>query len=258
MYKKMNARKQKSKKQKEMAQKRAQARDERIEAPVSSDVTAPLVKTEQPSEHFDPSDNLNEKETQECYERAEKELQETNDKELNLAKSDITVPGQEWVLVSFVGEDCEQQTDRLGMKIWGCFDTIKEAKNHANRLNKMVENKIFNIYILEMYTWARIPPDNKCINDQNYHEEELHSLITAHKLETLKAKEVFDLRKKKLQENQDINEFKKNKEELNALMESDEPKIQNEEAMKQAMGETLKLPKIEIIEEHIKKEEETT
>jgi len=217
-----------------------------------------LKEPSKPPSHFDPTQEISTQETNECYRKVEEKLSLENNKELNLMKSDITVPGQEWCLVSFVGKDLKQRTEELGMKIWGCFDNIQSAKKHANKLNKLEENKIFDIFILEMYTWARIPPDPQCIEDQNYHEEKLHELITDHKRQQLRAKEVFDLRKEKLSNNPDVNQFNRNKKVLKQLMEEDEEEpeddsIQNEQALKEIHGEPLKLPTIEII----KKEDET-
>lgn len=229
---------------------------------VSTPIT--LEKPDQPPTHFDPNDKLTPEEIAACSDRVEQALEIENNKELNLMKSDVTVPGQEWCLISFIGKGCKQETKELGMKIWGCFDDIKAAKKHADQLNKIEENKIFDIFILEMYTWARIPPDPECIDDQNYHEEKLHELITDHKRQQLRAKEVFDLRKEKLTKNPDMNQFNRNKQVLKDLMkentitedtegeqegEEDKPKIQNEDALKEIHGEPLKLPTLEILEE---------
>ena len=209
------------------------------------DETQQLVKPEMPLEHFDPTENLTEDEIKECYEKVEQALEIGNDKDLNLEKSDLGVSDQEWCLVSFIGKECSQKTNELGMKIWGCFGDIQSAKKHADKLNKIEENKIFDIFILEMYTWARIPPDPECIEDQNYHEEKLHDLITDHKRQQMRSKEVFDLRKEKLMKNEDVNQFKRNKEELAKVMEEDT--LQNEEAHKKVFGEPKKLPKLEVV-----------
>lgn len=219
-----------------------------------------LKKLEMPPNHFDPTDELTEQEILSCSEKAEKILLEENNKELNLEKSDITIPDQEWCLVSFVGETCAQKSKELGMKILGVFPDIKSAKLHANKLNKI--DPTFDIFILEMYTWAVVPPNPEYIKDNNYHEEKLHELVTEHKRQQLKVKEVFNLRKKKLMENEDINRFNKNKQELAELMNSDTSKdelskdepskdepIQNDSAYKEIFGEPIKLPKLEIVSE---------
>lgn len=213
-----------------------------------------LVKPEMPSNHFDPTDELSAADIEKCNERVEQALQIENNKELNLEKSDITVADQEWCLVSFVGKTCAQKSNELGMKIWGVFPDITSAKKHADKLSKI--NKLFDIFILEMYCWARIPPDPQCIEDQNYHEEKLHELVTDHKRQQMRAKEVFDLRKEKLMKNEDINQFNRNKQKLNELMNgevietSSAKTIQNAEAHEKIFGEPLPIPKLEVIAEN--------
>jgi hypothetical protein len=213
--------------------------------------TAGLVRPDQPKGMFDPMDELDQNTIKKCYEEAEEELQKDNDRKLNLEKSDITIPGQNWVLVSFVGKNCSQKTDQFGMKIWGCFDTPEKAKAHAMDLNHTVVNKIYDIFVLEMYTWAVIPPDPECIDDQNYHEEKLHDLITEHKRQSLRAKKVFDTRKNKLQDNPDVNEYKKNKSILEGLKPDDMVSNPNADKRDQVLGKSQLLPKLEIIKEDI-------
>lgn len=218
---------------------------------VRSETISPVLP-EVPPNHFDPSQDLPAESIKLCYEKADAKLAADNCIELNLAKSDVRIPGQDWVLVSFVGESCNQKTDKLGLKVWGAFDSIPTAKAQADKLGKIPENSIYDIFILEMYSWAIIPPDKSCIDDQNYHEEKLHEIITEHKKQHLRAKEVFEARKEKLMHNPDINEFKKNKDALRALMDtpdsiSGKPEIQNEEMYKSVFGEPLPLPKIEVL-----------
>jgi hypothetical protein len=211
-----------------------------------------LKRTEAPPNTFDPIDELPEEDIKKAYEKADAEIDKTNDKVLNLLKSDIQVPGQEWVLVSFVGHNCNQKTEQLGMKVWGTFDNPENAHKHAKVINQSEENKIFDIFVLEMYTWAVIPPDPTCMKDQNYHEEQLHNLITEHKKQQHRAKEVFNIRKDKLKNNPDMNQFNKNKKIFKELMGETETeivtktKIQNEEALRAIHGEPLKLPKIKV------------
>lgn len=220
-----------------------------------------LKKPEMPSNHFDPTDELSETEIAMCHDKVEQALAIDNNKELNLEKSDITIADQEWCLVSFIGKTCAQKSNELGMKLWGSFPDIATAKKHADKLSKV--NPLFDIYILEMYCWARIPPDPECIDDQNYHEEKLHDLITDHKRQQMRAKEVFDLRKEKLMKNEDINRFNNNKQKLAELMggpkieevvdevsKDDKPKIQNEDAYKAIFGESVSMPKLEVLPEN--------
>ena len=210
-----------------------------------------ITKPEQPPGHFDPTDELPEEIVEQCRAKVEDNLRETNSIELNLEKSEIKVPGQEWILVSFVGENLEQKTTELGMKVWGCFEDIKTAKEHADKLNKHVDNKYFDIFILEMYTWAMIPPQKKYITDQNYHEEKLHEIITERKRQQDLAKEVFEARKEKLMSNPDKNEYAKNKLEIKELMDNppQRPTDVGGELHKKVFGEPETLPKMEILDE---------
>lgn len=190
---------------------------------------------DRPPLYFDPNDELPKEDLKEIDEKIEKKLEKENSKELNLMKSnELAVPNQNWVLVSFTGASCRQKTEQLGMKIWGCFNEIKEAKDHADKLSKIKENNIFDIFILEMYTWAVIPPDPQCMDDQVYHEEKLHSMITDHKKEQLRAKEVFDMRKEKLKNNPDFNQYNRNKKVLSELMNGEElkPSLKSEQLNK--------------------------
>ena len=206
-----------------------------------------ISKPEQPEGHFDPTDELSSEELAECSKRVEEHLSATNCMELNLAKSEIKVPGQEWALVSFIGEDLGQTSKDLGMKIWGTFSEIKDAKDHAEKINKDVHEKNFDIYILEMYTWAMIPPKKEYIDDQNYHEEKLHEIITERKRQQDLAKEIFDTRKEKLIANPDKNEFNKNKEKLKELMDSGSSSTDvGGEIHKKIFGEPKELPKMEV------------
>lgn len=180
---------------------------------------------DRPPLYFDPNDEIPEEDLKDIDEKVEKKLKEENSKELNLMKSlELAVPGQNWVLVSFTGASCRQKTEQLGMKIWGCFNEIKEAKDHADKLSRIKENNIFDIFILEMYTWAIVPPDPQCMDDQVYHEEKLHNIITDHRKEQLKAKEVFDMRKERLKNNPDFNQYNRNKQVLSELMNGEELK----------------------------------
>lgn len=214
-----------------------------------------LVKPEQAPGHFDVNDDLPDEDIEKAHQRADEKFKKEHDIVLDLEPSTVKVPGQEWLLVSFVGPNCSQKTERLGMKVWGCFANPDDAKEHLMRIGKLEENSMFDIYILQMYTWAIIPPDPDCIEDQEYHDEQLGDLISSHKKEKYRAQEVFDTRKQKLMDNQDVNEYKKNKEMLAKLrLDADEDleeikeedKIQNREAMEKVFGKPEKLPEFKI------------
>jgi len=54
----------------------------------------------------------------------------------SLEQDYLTVPGQLFACVSFVGPDLPQKNEKFGMKIRGCFATRDEAARHAKRLQK--------------------------------------------------------------------------------------------------------------------------
>ena len=136
------------------------------------------------------------------------------------------------------------------MKLWGCFNDIEDAKEHLKMLGKLEENRWFDIYILEMYNWVRIPPDPECIEEQEYHDEKLNEIISGHKKEKMRVKEVFDTRKDKLVNNPDVNQYNRNKNILKELkneaeseIKTEKPKVNKDainEAMKIAFGEEQK------------------
>lgn len=121
-----------------------------------------------------------------------------NETEVELSESNIKVPKQNFILVSFVGPELPQKCNSMGMKIWGAFDTIEESQAHAEKLSGLKENEFFDIFILQMYNWALIPPNSKAIEDKTYRLNKLDELIKDKKVQELKANEMFDMRKEKL------------------------------------------------------------
>jgi hypothetical protein len=176
-----------------------------------------LKRPAAPPSHFDVNDELNSVDTEQAISKADSLFNKEHDAVLELEPSSVTVPGQEWVLVSFVGKSCSQKTDQFGMKIWGAFPDPESARDHLKLIGKLEENKWYDIYILQMYNWAVIPPDPHCVEDQEYHDEKLNELLSEHKKEKYRSKELFDTRKDKLKSNPDINQYNRNKEVLNEL-----------------------------------------
>lgn len=105
----------------------------------------------------------------------------------------ITVPGQLYALISLVGPDCPQKTDKLGLKIRGVFNTRDEAGLHAQRLQK--QDPTFDIYVVDMYKWLLIPPNTEQIDDVTYQEEFLQKMMSEYKENQANAKRMFEERK---------------------------------------------------------------
>lgn len=174
---------------------------EEINVPVDPRIDRDSLKEPAKRGEFDIYDTLTEDEIRDCTVKALDTVKKSHNMALSLEKSTCKVDGQEWVLVSFVApKGTRQKTDQLGLKVWGSFPTQDMAKTHAQKLNAMKENEYFDIYVLEMYCWAAIPPDPEQIENQEYHDKKLNKLIWAHKVEKEKAREVFDTRTFKLVE----------------------------------------------------------
>lgn len=112
-----------------------------------------------------------------------------------LTADSITVPGQRYALVSFVGPDdgLRQKNEKLGMKLRGCFANLDEAQAHAKELMEY-DNQV-DIYVLEMYQWALIPPDQISIENVEYRDKMLNDLMKGHIRNQKQARALFEQRK---------------------------------------------------------------
>jgi hypothetical protein len=106
----------------------------------------------------------------------------------------LTVPGQLFACVSFVGPDLPQKNEKFGMKIRGCFPTRDEAGTHAKRLQK--DDGIVDIYVVDMYKWLLIPPDREQIADTHYQNEKLEEIMTKYRANQSQAAAMFEKRKR--------------------------------------------------------------
>jgi Family of unknown function (DUF5832) len=106
----------------------------------------------------------------------------------------LTVPGQLFACISFVGPDQPQKNEKLGMKIRGCFASRDEAASHAKRLQK--EDALVDIYVVDMYKWLLIPPDRDQISDVHYQNEKLEEIMTKYRENQSQAAAMFEKRKR--------------------------------------------------------------
>lgn len=115
------------------------------------------------------------------------------DTSLDYLDEDTVVPnGQRFALVSFVGPECGQKNEKLGMKIRGCFGTQEEAAAHVKKL-QAIDGSV-DIFLLEVGKWALIPPDCMDIENVEYQEKYLQDLMKSYRESQLKAKELFQNR----------------------------------------------------------------
>jgi hypothetical protein len=112
----------------------------------------------------------------------------------SLEQDYLTVPGQLFACISFVGPDQPQKNEKLGMKIRGCFATRDEAASHAKRLQK--EDAIVDIYVVDMYKWLLIPPDRDQIEDVHYQNDKLEEIMSKYRENQSQAAAMFEKRKR--------------------------------------------------------------
>lgn len=105
-----------------------------------------------------------------------------------------TVPGQLYACLSVVGPEAPQKCDKFGIKIRGCFASRDEAANHAKRLQK--EDATFDIYVVDMYKWLLIPPDNTQIDDVHYSNQKLEEIMSGYKENQALGAKMFEERKR--------------------------------------------------------------
>jgi hypothetical protein len=106
----------------------------------------------------------------------------------------LTVPGQLFACISFVGPDLPQKNEQLGMKIRGCFPTREEAATHAKRLQK--DDALVDIYVVDMYKWLLIPPRREEIDDVHYQNDKLEEIMQNYKKSQQAAAAMFEKRKR--------------------------------------------------------------
>jgi len=112
----------------------------------------------------------------------------------SLEQDYLTVPGQLFACVSFVGPDLPQKNELLGMKIRGCFPTREEAGAHAKRLQK--DDALVDIYVVDMYKWLLIPPKREEIDDVHYQNDKLEEIMVNYRKSQQAAASMFEKRKR--------------------------------------------------------------
>lgn len=105
-----------------------------------------------------------------------------------LDEDSVKVAGQKFAIISIVPPE-NAESNKMAIKIKGVFEYHDEAVKWCDRISKM--EPMFNTYIVDMYKWLLLPPDNSKIDNQVYIDEELNNLIQAHKKEQDIAKQAF-------------------------------------------------------------------
>jgi hypothetical protein len=93
--------------------------------------------------------------------------------------SDARVAGQNYALISFVSPAGAQRCDTLGFRIYGAFDTIEAAREHAALVN--ATDAAFDVYVVEMRKWCAWHPDPMDVEEKVYTDTRLDEMIRAHR-----------------------------------------------------------------------------
>lgn len=105
----------------------------------------------------------------------EQNIEERVDMYWDFKPSTGLVDGQRFAVMSIVcPEGTTQKASKFGIKIFGCFNTLKEANEYAQKLQE--ECNVFDYYTVETQCWAKLPPQVDKLDDQNFQEKELNTL----------------------------------------------------------------------------------
>lgn len=105
----------------------------------------------------------------------EQNIEERVDMHWDFKPSTGTVDGQKFAVMSIVcPEGTNQKAAKFGIKIFGCFSSLKEANEYAQHLQG--ECNVFDYYVVETQCWAKLPPSVEKLEDQNFQEKELENL----------------------------------------------------------------------------------
>tara|TARA_B000000477_G_scaffold86228_1_gene73189 strand:+ start:510 stop:1247 length:738 start_codon:yes stop_codon:yes gene_type:complete len=89
--------------------------------------------------------------------------------------------------------DNDFKTTMRGIKIRGSFDSIEEARNRSEFLKRTDPN--FNIYIAQVGCWCPWSPNPNDLENQEYSETQLNTLMKQYKKNMSDKDEVFEKRK---------------------------------------------------------------
>lgn len=122
------------------------------------------------------------------------------------------------------------QTTIRGLKVRGVFDTIEEAKNRSEFIKK-IDNK-FDIFIGEVGCWCPWSPNPNDLQNQEYAETQLNTLMKKYK-ENMESKDaLFEQRKQESINNSktavEVSELADSMEKVDPWTERKEEEAKNE------------------------------
>ena len=100
---------------------------------------------------------------------------DVNVNEIDYLFEDPAIPGQNFALVSIVGPNFKQKCNVYGLKVRGVADTLEKAKSMSQKLTKVDPD--FDIYTVEIGKFFPLDVDPMQLNDVEYQNTQLNSLI---------------------------------------------------------------------------------
>jgi hypothetical protein len=97
------------------------------------------------------------------------------------------------VLESEYHEKCEFRTSMRGIKVRGVYDTLREAQVRAEVLKKMGDK--FSIFVAAVGCWCPWSPNPEDLENQEYAESQLNTLMGKYKENVSNRDLVFEQRK---------------------------------------------------------------
>jgi hypothetical protein len=117
------------------------------------------------------------------------------------------------------------QTTMRGIKVRGTFDTIEEAKNRSEFLKK-IDDK-FDIFIGQVGCWCPWSPNPNDLQNQEYGETQLNTLMKKYKENMENKDEVFEKRKQEAVNSSSTNDTDVNN--IAEALEKTDPWTENKE-----------------------------
>ena len=129
-------------------------------------------------------------------------------------------------------EQNDFRTTMRGLKVRGVYDTLKEAQIRAKVLQR--KDKNFNVFVGQVGYWLPWDPSTDKIEDQEYSENQLNTIVKKYKENQRQRDEHFEQRRiDELEKNQ--REIAKKKKRLEQLKAKQAKKIKEQETIKQSI-----------------------
>jgi len=157
-------------------------------------------------------------------------------------------------------EEVDFQTSTRGLKLRGVYDTYREAKRRSDQIARF--DKKHNVYIGQMGYWLPWDPDPHEVQEQEYQEKELNTLMKKYQENLINKEEFFHARNREKMEaslRENKNAKRASTEDKKELEKVRKTVSEKDKLLNQALEEQRKKKKeqkvVEEEEKHVKEEE---